>query len=397
MKILITTDLFRPSVNGVVTSVVNLTKGLEAKGHEVRILTLSPDHHSFTKDNVCYIGSVDTGRIYPGTHFRIHRPKQFIKELITWHPDVVHSQCELSTFSIARRIANACRSPLIHTYHTVYEDYTHYFCPVRSLGKHLVSVFSRHILDQTDAVIAPSQKVAGLLAQYGVHTSVSVIPTGIDLGRFSSDGPERAGNKDSDLLPGMAFRNTETLKLIFVGRLAKEKNIPELLDLIAFCRDLPIGLIIVGDGPERASLIKHCEQLKITNSVIFTGMVSPENVGRYYSLGDVFVNSSNSETQGLTYIEALASGLPLLCKKDTCLDGVIKDGQNGWQYESPADFRTHLSELLDDKTLKDRLSKTAVASSRRFSTECFADDAEKLYLKCLSEYGSYGILSLKQA
>ena len=368
MKILITTDLYKPSVNGVVTSVINLTKGLEAKGHEVRILTLSPGHHSFVKDGVFYIGSVDTGRIYPGTHFRLRCPGSFKKELIAWHPDIVHSQCEFSTFSIARRIAEACNAPLIHTYHTVYEDYTHYFCPVKPLGRRLVAGFSRHVLNRADAVIAPSQKVADLLERYNVNTRVSVIPTGIDLHAFSGYSPAPNGTG---------------LKLIFIGRLAKEKNIEELLRMTAACSDLPIELIIVGDGPEGPSLMKLSEELGLGNTVTFTGMVPPEKVNLYYRMGDVFVNASNSETQGLTYIEAMASGLPMLCRKDACLSGIVMDKYNGWQYENSAEFRAHLIELLDDRHLKKRLSEGSKAVSRRFSTEYFADSAEDLYLQCI--------------
>ena len=382
MKILITTDLYKPSVNGVVTSVLNLKKGLEAKGHEVRILTLSQDHHSFVNEGVYYIGAIDTGRIYPGTHYRIHCPRAFKTELISWHPDVVHSQCEFSTFSIARRIANACNASLIHTYHTVYEDYTHYFCPIKPLGRLLVSMFSRHILNQTDAVIAPSQKVADLLKRYGVRTPVSVIPTGIDLDSFSKAADRHPLSGKAGLtvrtreIPGTS---KDTLKLIFVGRLAKEKNIGELLRIVAFCRDLPIELIIVGGGPEKDALVNLSRQLKIENMVSFSGMVPPEKVSSYYQMGDVFVNSSNSETQGLTYFEAMASGLPLLCKKDDCLEGIVINGLNGWQYEDPEDFRAHIIELLNDRLLKERLQKGSGTISRRFSVGTFTDSVENLY------------------
>ena len=179
-------------------------------------------------------------------------------------------------------------------------------------------------------------------------------------------------------IPGI---NRNSLKLIFIGRLAKEKNIEELLRMTAACSDLPIELIIVGDGPERPALIKLCGQLNIENMVIFTGMVSPDKVSGYYRLGDIFVNASNSETQGLTYIEAMASGLPMLCKKDACLDGIVTDGINGWQYQTPDDFRKHIVEMINDRSLKSRLSDASKAVSKHFSTEYFADSAEVLYIQ----------------
>ena len=119
MKILITTDWYSPAVNGVVTSVKNLRRGLEARGHEVRILTLSQTTHSWTEDGVTYLGSVPAGLVYPGARLRTPMVRRWTQELVAWGPDVVHSQCEFSTFFLARRIAEYLDVPLVHTYHTV--------------------------------------------------------------------------------------------------------------------------------------------------------------------------------------------------------------------------------------------------------------------------------------
>ena len=129
MKVLITTDWYRPAVNGVVTSVRNLAEGLSALGHEVRILTLSGSIRSYREGNVTFIGSVSVGMVYPNARLRTARGEALVQELADWKPDIVHSQCEFSTFSFAKRITAACGCPLVHTYHTVYEDFTHYFPP----------------------------------------------------------------------------------------------------------------------------------------------------------------------------------------------------------------------------------------------------------------------------
>src|SRR5690606_12902211 len=126
--------------------------------------------------------------------------------------------------------------------------------------------------------------------------------------------------------------------LINVSRLAREKNIEELLFFISKLEDDNLVLLIVGDGPHREELESYANKLGISNKVFSTGFVPPNEVHKYYKLGDVFVNASNSETQGLTYIEALASGLPVLCKEDPCLKGVVKNGINGWQYKNIDDF-----------------------------------------------------------
>lgn len=178
MKILLTTDTWVPTINGVVTSTATLRAALTAQGHEVRVLTLSGDSHTYTKDGVTSLGSLDAGLVYPGARMRAPALNRAIRDLIDWHPDVVHSQCEFSTFAPARRIAHAAGAPLIHTYHTVYEDYTHYFSPSRSMGRKMAALFTRMICADCDAVIAPTPKISRLLAGYGVALPGAYHPHG---------------------------------------------------------------------------------------------------------------------------------------------------------------------------------------------------------------------------
>lgn len=380
MKILLTTDLYYPAVNGVVTSVSNLKEGLERLGHEVRVLTLSPTIHSFIDGDVYYIGSLNANFVYPNTRFKLLPAHRIVKDIIRWHPDVVHSQCEFSTYSYARRIASGLRVPLIHTYHTVYEDYTHYFCPIPRLGRALVADFSRHVLNKTDCVIAPSAKVSTLLHGYHVSTHTEVVPTGIDIDRFAvTPSPEWIADKRKEY--GLA---DDTLTLIFIGRLAKEKNISELIRIIKDNPELPVKLLIVGDGPERKELTEECEEAGITSKVVFTGMVSPSKVNFYYHLGDVFVNASTSETQGLTYIEAMAAGLPLLCRKDTCLDGIVEDGKTGWQFSTKEQFLSAVKTLISDKRRVKQMAVNARHISEGFSKQAFAGRIENIYKHCIA-------------
>ena len=331
MKILITTDWYTPAVNGVVTSVKNLQRELERRGHEVRILTLSQSLHSWSRDGVTAIGSINAGRIYPGARLRTALAGRWVRELVDWQPDIIHSQCEFSTFFLARRIAEELAIPLIHTYPTVYEDYTHYFSPSIRMGRCAVAAFSRWVGGQTDCMIAPTGKVRNLLQGYGVRCPVFVVPTGIDLRRFQqgADPMRRAVLRASLGIPA------ENTVLVCVGRLAEEKNIQELLKLRASLGSRPVTLLLVGDGPDRARLERVAHDLRLeAPAVIFAGMVAPEEVPDWYRLGDLFVSASSSETQGLTYVEALAAGVPALCRADPCLEGVIQDGENGWQYHS---------------------------------------------------------------
>lgn len=148
-------------------------------------------------------------------------------------------------------------------------------------------------------------------------------------------------------------------------------------------RDQPITLLLVGDGPARSELEQQVHDLGLECQILFTGMVPPEVVPRYYQTGNLFVSASTSETQGLTYIEALASGLPLLCRRDPCLEGVIAEGQNGWQYGSPEEFASLTLKFLAHPEEQERLHTAALEKAEDFSLENFAARAEAVYLERL--------------
>ncbi|WP_297871300.1 glycosyltransferase family 4 protein [uncultured Oscillibacter sp.] len=377
MKILMTSDWYSPAVNGVVTSVKNLKKELERRGHEVRVLTLSQTRRSWEQDGVTYLGSVAAGLIYPGARLRTALAGKWVRELVAWGPDVVHSQCEFSTFFLARRIAQELGIPLVHTYHTVYEDYTHYFSPSVHFGKKAAAVFTRWAASHTDCLIAPTGKVRMLLQSYGVEKPVFVVPSGIDLRPFQSEAdPLRSAVLRSSLdIP------QDRTVLVCVGRLAEEKNIEELLRFRANLGPGRYTLLLVGDGPHRRELEETAAGLGLTApDAIFAGMVPADQVADWYRLGDLFVSASTSETQGLTYAEALAAGVPVLCRADPCLAGVVREGENGWQYRDEADFRKKLDAFLAAPHHRDRLSRQARQSAEEFSARLFGERAEAIYL-----------------
>ncbi len=380
MKILITTDWSDTVVNGVVMSIRSLTEGLRAMGNEVKILTLSNGRHSYSRGDVIYIGSVSVGMIYPNARLKSAPSGKYVRDLIEWHPDVIHSQCEFSTFYLAKKISKACGCPLVHTYHTVYEDFTHYFSPSVRLGRYMAAIVSRIILSDTQEVIAPTGKIEKMLQGYGVKTPISVIPTGLQLENFREipDPPHRAALREKF---GIAPSDSV---LIYLGRIAKEKSINELVDLLSEWNrnpeNLHLKLVLVGDGPYRQRVENMIEKMKINSDIIFTGMVSPQETVDYYTLGDIFVSASRSETQGLTYIEAMACAMPLLCRKDPCLDDVIKEGVNGLTYNTKEEFFQKLDMLLGDREYRERIGSEARETVfERFSSRSFAEKALEVY------------------
>jgi 1,2-diacylglycerol 3-alpha-glucosyltransferase len=381
MKILITTDWYKPVINGVVTSVENLRTGLLAAGHEVKILTLSGTRRNRIDGDTYYVGSLSAGLIYPNARIMLAYEVPIIRGLIKWKPDIVHSQCEFSTFFLAHAVATRCGAPLVHTYHTAYEDYTHYFIPSRKLGKKLSALVSRRIIAATQAVIVPSGKIADMLEGYGVKKPINVIPSGLSMDQFMKDDPAlRAGLREK-----FGIGEDECV-LLYLGRLAKEKNVEELLWMLKNdCRE-DQRMLIVGGGPYERELRSMAAELGLEGRIIFTGMVPADEVAGYYSAVDVFVNASDSETQGLTYMEAMASGLPVICKDDDCLRDVVVHGENGYIYKDEEDFAAILEELRGSAELRARVGAAARKTVlEQFSLERFAESCVAVYEKCLAE------------
>lgn len=381
MKILITTDLFTTATNGVVTSVRNLRDELKKDGHDVRILTLSDNGRSYRKGNVYYIRSVSLDAVYPNVRMPTSYRHRLIRELIAWRPDVIHSQCEFFTFQYALRISKRTGAPIVHTYHTLYEQYFPYLLPSKQLGDRVVRVFSRKRLKRVKRVIAPTPKVERTLLGYGLTNPISVVPSGIDLNQHC-----KKIAADSRSARRQAFGiGDEQIVLLNLGRLGIEKNIDELLRLFAKALSKHVNLVfmIVGDGPAKMQLTDLSKELGIEKQVIFTGMVPPTEVQDYYQLGDVFVSASSSETQGLTYIEAAANGLPLLCRLDPCLENVLIAGENGCAYTTDDEFLAAVDLVCTNPEWRAQAGERSREIASRFDKTAFGDSVEAVYSSVL--------------
>ena len=142
--------------------------------------------------------------------------------------------------------------------------------------------------------------------------------------------------------------------------------------------------MFVGDGPARPDLEALTRELKLTDRVRFAGMVKPDEVPRWYRVGDIFVSASQSETQGLTYFEGMACGLPVLCRADPCLDGVVENGFNGWQWKDEAEFASALNTIISDPALRRQLHQNALATAARYSAEHFAQQVLDAYQQAIA-------------
>ncbi len=379
MKILITSDCYLPMINGVVTSIQQLRDNLCAMGHDVKILSLSQEMHSYVKGDVTYLASVNAEMFYPDARIRLPNFNEAVQAIIDWKPDLIHSQSEFSSYLIAKRLAKRLQIPIVHTYHTVYEDYTHYFSPSKRLGKKIAATGSRWVCNQTKAVIAPTEKVRKMLEGYGIGPDgrdVYVVPTGIDPAPFADRSRREAIRKKYGVTP-------DTCLLAAVGRLGKEKNYEEVLRYLKRFGDPRVRLLLVGDGPDRERLEELAAELQLGDRVIFAGMVPHSEIGPYYTAADLFVCASSSETQGLTYLEAEAAGLPVLCRRDECLSGVIINGHNGWQYETYQQFAAYLTRMLDHAVRTEMGARAHRHMEENYSAVAFAQKVLVIYRRVL--------------
>ena len=384
LKILITTDLFTTETNGVVTSVRNLFDQLTQMGHDVKILTISDSIHSHRDGAVYYIRSVPLKVVYPDLRMptSYHRNK-LIQEIIDWKPDIVHSQCEFFSFQFAARISRITGAPIVHTYHTLYEQYlTSYVIPSKRLGDYLAKVLSRQRLKGVSTLVAPTRKVENTLQGYGIQAPINVVPSGISLEQHHQrlSAQERLQRRRE-----LGIRDDDQV-LINLGRLGGEKNLGELITLFAEARQTEPDLkfLIVGDGPARPALEQQAKELGVAEDVIFTGMVEPCQVQNYYQLGDVFVSASTSETQGLTYIEAAANGLPLLCRQDDCLDDVLEEGRNGYEYTNAEEFLHAIDAVIHDEKWRTDAARRSEEIAAAYDKKAFGEAMENIYESVLS-------------
>lgn len=384
MNIGLFTDTYYPEINGVANSVYTLKNELERRGHNVYVITTtspgSPKHeyNVFRVHSMPFVFMKDrrVGTVYQ---------RKFANLIKKLNLDIIHTHTEFSLRLFAILMSKELNIPIVHTYHTIYEDYTHYFAPIALLNnraKAFARYYTRRCCNKVEEVIVPTAKVEELLMSYNVYRNINVIPTGINLSKFYK------GNftKDQILETKQRFGiKPEEKVILYLGRVSAEKNIGELLQAFPKYKEKRqnFRFIIVGAGPELQPLQELSEELQLGDTVIFAGEQPWDQIALYYQLGDVFVSASQSETQGLTYFEAMAAGLPVVAKKDPCLDEILIDGYNGYAFETQEELLDGLDKVLYTETDMDfgaNSEKMMVA----YSTEEFGKNIEKVYGKVIA-------------
>ncbi len=385
MKVAIFTDTFVPDINGVAVSSYNLFRALNDAGHFCVVVTSNPFSKEITYiDRVLRIPGVEMKQLYG---YNLAAPnRKALKILRKEKFDIVHIQTDAGMGIFGKRFARQEGIPYAYTYHTMYEDYTYYATKGRmeTFAKSIIRRFSRWQAEIAGEFISPSEKTKISLREYGVLRYINVIPTGIDFDAFRPN----AANEEF-LSEYRATHNLEnSFNFVYVGRVAKEKSIDVVLKgyakYIKKNKDHQTKFIVVGGGPAIEELQALAESLKISEYVHFVGKVLPGDIGKYYHLGEVFVSASISETQGLTFMEAMAARKILLCRFDEGLINVIKEGQSGFFFNEEDDFGEQLKKIRALKVdEKETILKNAEEIVNSYSKEVFVEHVLKVYKRAL--------------
>lgn len=382
MRIGLFSDTYTPEINGVVSSVLMLKEGLEDLGHEVWVF--APGHPA-TSDDDDHIVRIPSMPLVVLPERRVATPLEIglIRKIRSLNLDIVHTHTEFGVGSFGFRAASKFDIPHVHTYHTVYEEYTHYVALriFDAPAKVAVRQFTRLVCERCERIVAPTQKTKDLLVRYKVGVPIDVAPTGVDLARFympsESDRPRLADLKKSLGIDG--FKHV----ILSLGRVAPEKSIVHLFEMVApYLRAHKEScFLVVGGGPSLKDLEKLRDTYGLAEQIVFTGEVPWSSVPDYYRIADVLVGNSHTETQGLTFIEALASGVPLVVRYNACFDGILEDGVSGTLFTDEKIFESELNRTLNDDAHRKCRIEHGLNAAQNVSKESFARNIESVYLK----------------
>lgn len=395
MRIGLFSDQYYPSISGVVTSIKMLYDGLTLLGHDVFIFTSFDEEMVDNPDELKMRNVINfPGRAYPFKDLKEYRfnfkHRKFVKVIEPYKLDVIHIHTEFSMSKIARIAGKKLGIPIVHTFHTLYEDYLKYVSEFADKYFHdiifssLAKMIMKPVSKDSVIEIVPTKKVLALSERYYMKGDIRVVPTGIQLQRFNKNNFTKEEVENLRKYLGIP---DDTFVFGYLGRTSGEKNIQTIIKAFSnVSTERKAILLIVGGGPELGLLQDCAKTAGILDKMIFTGFVDWERVPLYYQLMDTFVNASQSETQGLTYIEALASSLPLLVQKDDCIDDVVQDYYNGIYFDGEKELIQKMEEILKNPMILKQIKENTEKSVEKYSKEQYAKNVEAVYIDAIEIY-----------
>jgi glycosyltransferase involved in cell wall biosynthesis len=392
MKIAFFCDTFRPTRNGVAVSVASTAEVLRARGH--RVVIFAPRYKGFVEADPDVVrfpaGHWFNTRDYPVAWPVI--PYLSLLELTNFrreHFDIVHTHSPFILGMLGARWARLGSIPVVFTFHTLYHRYLHYSPLPPGLSRRYIVAQVQRYCHLCDHIIAPSESIARVVQRFRPGVPKTVLPTGVDVQRFAG-GSRQSGRARYGIAQ-------DEIVLLYVGRLAYEKNLGFLIraiapllrgdhatgrggDGVSAPTQPRIRLMLVGGGPASPSLQTLAEQLGVARNVIFTGFVDAAALPDHYAAADIFTFASRTETQGVCIAEALAAGLPCVLIGARGAAEAITPGQEGLVVPPNEErFREAVTTLVKDHDLRICMAARARAKAPSLSLERRVDALLNLY------------------
>lgn len=381
MRIGIFSECYRPILNGVVVSIDTFKNELEKMGHKCYIF--APANRLSTEDilNVYRYPALPWPKDYP-LAFPYLAPLK-MNHILNLNLDIIHTQHMFTMGRLGRKMAHRLHIPLVHTYHTLITEYTHYVPIIpQKLTKAVILNLTKSYCNSCDQVVTPSPSMKKILRSYGVNVAIEAIPTGIYLKDFTNPY-HKTVLKEKWRIP------EEKKILLYLSRIAREKNLDFLFKAIKKLKQKrqDFHLLMVGGGPELKYYQTKVKQWELDSYVTFTDKQEKDKANRFFGAADIFVFPSITETQGIVITEAMASGVPAVAINKMGPSDIIQDGIDGYLTSlNLDDFCAKIEKLLDNDNLREKFSLAAKKNVKKYTASESATLMEKLYEKTLSHY-----------
>lgn len=373
MRIGFFADSYKPYVSGVVQSIDSFSRELRRRGNHVEIFAPRyPNCDRPDEPGVYRFPSFHTP-FYPEFYIGIPLSRGLVKYVRELNLDIIHVHSPFVLGQLGASVARRLGLPLVFTYHTLYDQYVHYFPFAKGLAQRAMISMSREFCNRCDLVVTPTGVIERLLRGYGVNAPIVPIPTGIQLGLFET------GDRNY-LRERYAIAAGEKI-LLFVGRLSREKNLDSLFRIFAgVLRRYPHAtLVLAGSGPGEKELHDLAVQTGIDSKLVFAGRLSQADVAGAYNSADLFVFPSVTETQGLVLAEAMASGLAAVAMNAFGSAAIVEEGVTGYLCDTEGVFEERVIELLRNGELRRRMGRDAAVRARKLSVENVAFRLDRAY------------------
>jgi 1,2-diacylglycerol 3-alpha-glucosyltransferase len=387
MNILFISDVFFPRVNGVSTSINTFATELRALGHEVTLI--APSYTDEDKQEE-WIVRVPSHKIYFDPEDRLMNFSK-LKALLPWirdkHFDIIHIHTPFTAHYVGIHFGKKLDIPVVETYHTFFEDYLHHYLPFipQFISRKLARTISRRQCNAVDGIVSPSKPMLDVLKQYGIKTPAEVVATGLDDSSFASvDGEHFRMSHDIPLTQPM---------LLFVGRVAHEKNIGFLLEMhVELIKNHPDALLVItGEGPAEESIKHSIDKLGISNKVRMIGYLDRSHeLIACYKAADIFVFASKSETQGLVLLEAMAQGTAVVAIAELGTKSILIEGEGVLIAKDDInDFADKVSVLLSEAPKRQMIGeKGRQYAQEKWGAGVLAKKVAKFYKSTINQKSS---------